>query len=419
MSKVLLPLSRIGIDPEDSVDLRLRKQLLVASVLGGLVPTCVWGVGYWALNEPVAALLLFIQWILSLTGLKLFARRRLTFDQYGRAACAIIFVMPFLICLLLGGLVNSSLLVAWAVLAPTGALVFAPPQEARRWLLAYASLVVLTILLQPYLRSSNNLPPWAATMFWILNILGPTIFFFLVLYYFVIQRDLAFQLLRGEQQKSESLLLNILPRDIAAILKDEPRTIADHFEGASILFADVVDFTPLSARMTPKELVELLNEVFSYFDAIVERYGLEKIKTIGDCYMVASGVPRPRVDHAQALVAMALEMRDSIACREFAGRRLAFRIGINSGPVVAGVIGRNKFTYDLWGDAVNTASRMESHGAGGVIQITEATYELINEAFVCEPQGVVQVKGKGPMSVWHVVGERERSVGVLAGARGV
>lgn len=407
-SKVLLPLSRIGIDPEDSANLRLQKQLLVASAVGGLVPTCVWGVGYWALNEPVAALLLFIQGLLSLTGLKLFAQRRLTFRQYALAACALIFVMPFLICVLLGGLVNSSLVVAWSVLAPTGALVFAPAQEARRWLLAYAGLVVLTILLQPHLRVSNNLPTWAATIFWILNMLGPTTFFFLVLYYFVVQRDLAFQLLRDEQQKSENLLLNLLPREIAAILKDEQRTIADHFEEASILFADVVNFTPLSVRMTPIELVELLNEVFSHFDAIVERYGLEKIKTIGDCYMVASGVPRPRLDHAQALVAMALEMRDSIASREFLGRRLAFRIGINSGPVVAGVIGRKKFIYDLWGDAVNTASRMESHGAGGVIQITEATYELVNAAFVCEPQGVVQVKGKGPMSVWHVVGERER-----------
>ncbi len=220
------------------------------------------------------------------------------------------------------------------------------------------------------------------------------------------QRDLAFRLLRGEQEKAENLLLNILPKDIATILKNENRVIADHFEGASILFADVVNFTPLSMTMTPVELVELLNEVFSHFDTLVEQYGLEKIKTIGDCYMVASGVPRPRADHAHAIVRMALAMRDYINQHEFRGRRLAFRMGINSGPVVAGVIGRKKFIYDLWGDAVNTASRMESHGAGGLIQVTRETYELIQDDFVCEPRGVVNVKGKGEMEVWQVIGRK-------------
>jgi adenylate cyclase len=149
--------------------------------------------------------------------------------------------------------------------------------------------------------------------------------------------------------------------------------------------------------------VGLLNEVFSYFDTLVEQHGLEKIKTIGDCYMVAAGVPRPRADHAQALAQLALDIRDYVSKREFRGQRLAFRIGLNSGPVVAGVIGRNKFIYDLWGDAVNTASRMESHGVGGVIQVAEATYELIKCDFVCEPHGVVNVKGKGEMNVWYVL----------------
>jgi guanylate cyclase len=204
--------------------------------------------------------------------------------------------------------------------------------------------------------------------------------------------------------------LNILPKEIVAILRNEPRTIADHFEGASILFADVVNFTPLSATMTPTELVELLNEVFSYFDLLIEKYGLEKIKTIGDCYMVASGVPRPRTDHAQVLTAMALEMRDYVSQHEFCGRKLTFRIGLNSGPVVAGVIGRKKYIYDLWGDAVNTASRMESHGQGGIIQITRATYELVKDEFMCEPRGTVNVKGKGEMEVWFVTGQRNNLI---------
>jgi guanylate cyclase len=153
--------------------------------------------------------------------------------------------------------------------------------------------------------------------------------------------------------------------------------------------------------------VELLNEIFTRFDALVEKYGLEKIKTVGDCYMVASGVPRPRPDHAQALARLALEMRDYLSRTTFpTNRPVNFRIGLNSGPVLAGVIGRKKFIYDLWGDAVNTASRMESHGAGGVVQITRATYELIKDEFVCEPRGTVNVKGKGEMEVWQVAGVR-------------
>jgi guanylate cyclase len=172
------------------------------------------------------------------------------------------------------------------------------------------------------------------------------------------------------------------------------------------MFVDMVNFTPMSAHMKPEELVGLLNEVFCYFDTLTEKYGLEKINTVGDCYMVAAGVPRPRSDHAHALAYMALEMRDYIRGAKFGGKQLTFRTGINSGPVVAGVIGRTKFAYDLWGDTVNTASRMESHGAGGVIQITERTFELIKDDFICEPHGLLNVKGKGDMNVWYVLGKK-------------
>jgi guanylate cyclase len=205
------------------------------------------------------------------------------------------------------------------------------------------------------------------------------------------------------QEKSETLLLNILPKEIAAILKNESRTIADHYEEASVLFADMVGFTPLSAQLPPVEMVELLNEVFSYFDSLVDKYNVEKIRTIGDSYMVAAGVPRGRPDHAQALIGMALEMRDYIATHTFChDQRVNFRIGINSGSMIAGVIGRRKFVYDVWGDAVNIASRMESHGLGGAVQITQATYELVKDEFICEPRGTVNVKGKGEMEVWLV-----------------
>ena len=240
-----------------------------------------------------------------------------------------------------------------------------------------------------------------------INIIGVSAFAFGILHNFVHQSDIVHGLQRSEREKYESLLLNNITNDIASKLKNESRTIADHFEGASILFADVVDFTPMSAKMSPTELVELLNEVFSYFDTLVEKYDVEKIKTIGDCYMVASGVPRPRSDHAQVLVRLALEMRAFVSQRTFGEHKVSLRIGINSGAVVAGVIGRKKFIYDLWGDAVNTASRMESHGSEGTIQITRATYELIKSDFVCESRGTVYVKGKGEMEAWQIQGDLE------------
>lgn len=212
-----------------------------------------------------------------------------------------------------------------------------------------------------------------------------------------------------ERQKADDLLLNILPREIAGRLKeDSSQLVADSFEQASILFADVVNFTQISAILSPEELVKLLNEIFSHFDELVQKHGLEKIKTIGDCYMAVSGVPRPASNHAHALTCLALEFQSYVKSREFNGRQIELRIGINSGAVVAGVIGSKKFAYDLWGDAVNVASRMEAHGAAGEIQITKATYDLIKNDFICQPQGIVNIKGKGDMNVWHVLSANKK-----------
>jgi len=173
----------------------------------------------------------------------------------------------------------------------------------------------------------------------------------------------------------------------------------------------VVDFTPWSERLPPAEVVAYLDHIFSHFDELAERYGLEKIKTIGDCYMVAAGVPTARPDHAHALALMALDMLEAMRSADDVrdlGHEL--RVGINSGPVVAGVIGRKRFLYDLWGDAVNTASRMESHGTPGRIQITRATYELLADEFECEPRGTIAVKGKGEVEAWYLVGpKRDRA----------
>ena len=260
------------------------------------------------------------------------------------------------------------------------------------------ALLLVTALLQPHL-TPTHLPDAFVTWFFVLNLGSVIAIVFGLLHYFVRRRDFF-------QASSEMLLLNILPKEISEALKTEPRAIAAHYDDASILFADIVGFTPMAATMLPLTLVDLLNDVFECFDDLVDKYELEKIKTIGDCYMVAAGVPRPRADHAAALVNFALDMQAQIATRTFGGRKLAFRIGINSGPEVAGVIGRRKFIYDLWGETVNMASRMESHGQSGAIQITRNTFDLVSTDFDCQASGAIEVKGAGRVETWHVTGRK-------------
>jgi len=211
------------------------------------------------------------------------------------------------------------------------------------------------------------------------------------------------QLIKTEQQRAEKLLLNILPATIANQLKYENKTIAASYDSVTVLFADIVNFTNLSANATPDKLVGLLNNIFSEFDRLVEKHGLEKIKTIGDAYMVAGGLPEPRPDHAQAIVELALDMREALphVCQD-SKQSIDMRIGINSGPVVAGVIGIKKFIYDLWGDTVNTASRIESQCLPGHIQVTAATYELLKDRYEFADCGEVNIKGKGNMRVYQI-----------------
>ena len=226
----------------------------------------------------------------------------------------------------------------------------------------------------------------------------------------ITQRKLAEEALRAEQEKSERLLLNILPKAIAERLKQDTSIIAENFDEATILFADIVGFTPLSARMHPIQLVNLLNEIFSTFDQLAQQHGLEKIKTIGDAYMVAGGLPLKRPDHSEAVAAMALDMQKAV--RRFQadkGESFQIRIGINTGPVVAGVIGINKFIYDLWGNTVNIASRMESHGFAGKIQVTDQTYECLKDKYLFEKRGAITVKGKGEMITYWLTGKKYES----------
>lgn len=218
--------------------------------------------------------------------------------------------------------------------------------------------------------------------------------------------------LAKEHARSESLLLNILPAPISARLKENGEAIADGFAEVTVLFADIVGFTELSQRLTPAELVEMLNRTFSAFDDLAEKHQIEKIKTIGDCYMVAAGLPERCEDHAERVAQMALGMREALErINREGGYSLRLRIGIHTGPVVAGVIGKRKFIYDLWGDTVNTASRMESSGSPGEIQVTRETYEKLKSAYSLEARGIIQVKGKGEMETFLLKGASSAAVG--------
>jgi guanylate cyclase len=411
MADVTTALGLIGADPEDDQELRQKKTLLVLLAVLIAPVSVIWGVLYLALGSWVGIAPL-VYCAISVASLVVFARTK-SFRFLLAVQLLDILVAPTAGGqMLVGGFLPSGAVGLWGILAPMGALVFLDVRQAVRWFVAFLLVFLLTGILGEVLFADADLPLWFTSTMLALNIVGAASIAFMLLATFAHQRNEALVAVRVEQEKSESLLVNVLPGSIAARLKATDRTIADHFDETSILFADVVDFTPLSQRLPPAEMVDILDRLFSHFDTLVERHGLEKIKTVGDCYMAAAGVPDPHEDHARRAALVALDMRDAVTTSSVAGREgLELRIGINSGPVVAGVIGRKRFIYDLWSDAVNTASRMESHGTPGEIQITRATYELLKDEFVCRPRGTIEVKGKGRMETWYLEGTRSGEAG--------
>jgi len=403
---VLARLAQIGADPHDDDDTRAGKALLVLISVLILPVALLWAALYLAFGSLVGWVPL-VYFAVLLAAIVVFSRTR-DFGQLLRVGQLAILLAPTLSMIPLGGFLDSAGVGLWGILAPLGALVFSDVRTAARWYVAYVVVFLGSGIAGELLGGvSPTVPEWFTSTMLALNVTVAGAIVFTLLALFAGQRRNALAALRVEQAKAESLLLNILPRSIADKLKAEPQTIADQFSSASILFADVVDFTPLSERLPPAEVVGMLDHLFSHFDVLAERHGLEKIKTIGDCYMVAAGVPTPRPDHARALALMALDMCAAMRSVDEVGHLgLELRVGINSGPVVAGVIGRKRFLYDLWGDAVNTASRMESHGTAGRIQVTRATKELLDKEFLCEPRGTILVKGKGEMEAWYLVGRR-------------
>lgn len=397
--------ARVGARPGDDDELRLRKALLVLVSVMILPVSIAWGSIYLAMGSAIGVVP-FIYFAVSVVAIGIFSRTGsvpflLTVELADVMLTTTLSQIP------LGGFLPSGAVGLWGILAPLGALVFSDVRSAIRWFVAYLAVFVGAGTIGQVFVAQAPLPPVFNSVMIGLNIAVGSVIVFTLVAVFASERTAALAALRVEQAKAENLLLNVLPRSIAERLKADVHTIADGYDAATILFADVADFTPLAQRLPAAEVVGILDDLFSRFDVLAERHGLEKIKTIGDCYMVAAGVPTARPDHAQAIARMALEMLEAMRTHDAVGQLgLELRVGINSGPVIAGVIGRKRFLYDLWGDAVNTASRMESHGAPGRIQITRATYELLDGAFVCERRGMVEVKGKGQMETWFLVGRR-------------
>lgn len=319
---------------------------------------------------------------------------------------AMLLVMPFFLQWTIGGYQAASGVAIWAILSPIGALMILGTRKSTPWFFLFVLLAAFSWKFN-HLFSSNTMPMPGEVkdIFFLMNIIGTACILYAAMRYFQSQKERTMQALSVEQARSEKLLLNVLPETIASRLKNNDGLIADSHPSVTILFADIVGFTELSNNMTPFELVNLLSGIFSVFDNLADGWKLEKIKTLGDGYMVVGGVPLDLENHAFAVVSFACEMRSALNLfNKKTGYDLHMRIGVSTGAVVAGVIGTSKFAYDIWGDTVNMASRMEQTGLVDEIQVSQSTYEILKDAYHFEARKDVQVKGKGIVDTYLVRG---------------
>lgn len=414
----LARLRSAGISPGDSEQLRLQKSLLFFAT--GLISlaSMVWLLLYWQLGPRFSSNLPFAVQLL-LVGNLLVYLKTLDFRVFRVVQLALFLFTPFVAQWSIGSFITASGISLWALLAPIGAILFIGPRESAAWFFAYVFLTVLSGGFDYYLADSlivpaNTVPLRTTAVFFALNFGGVSTIVYLLLRYSDSEKHQAqerlqeaHRLLQIEQERSERLLLNILPGAIAERLKNSTQPIADGFAEVSVMFADIVNFTRVAEGLTPQQVFAMLNKIFSSFDELAERYGLEKIKTIGDAYMVAGGLNDTRSDYSEALADMALDMcrllRHDFNINE---QHLEVRIGIGTGPVVAGVVGKKKFIYDLWGDTVNIASRVTTEGIPGMVQVDERTYARLRDRFAFHEPQTICLKGKGNMVVYRLIGRR-------------
>jgi guanylate cyclase len=379
--------------PGDSAEERMLKRLQVAMTTVSIPFVAVWGLGIMAVGRPDAGVQPFGYCLASVVLLAYLGLTR-RYDLFRWLHTLFVMLGPFALHLYLGGFAASGGAILWSLIAPVAAMMFVGRRQSLLWVACITAMLVAGAVRELVAPAANPLPPWAASVFFAFNTAGMLFFLYFSMSHFTGR-------IQAEQERADRLLLNILPKPIAEQLKRRPHVIAQRFESVTVVFGDLVGFTGLSQQMDAASLVKLLDAMFSRFDALADQFGLEKIKTIGDAYMVVAGVPEACSDHAARAARMALAMRSTMV--DFARERaidVKMRIGLHTGEVVAGVIGQRKFSYDLWGDTVNTASRMESHGEPGRIQLSAATRDALPQTFSCAPRGTVQVKGKGEMQTF-------------------
>lgn len=392
-----------GVAEDDHENVRLVKGMFTIVASATVLLSFVWVIVYFALGVPRSAAIPLAYQVLTVGSLAFVARTK-RFKWFHNTQMTMYLVFPFVLMWSLGGFANGSAVGVWAVSAP----LIAVGDRPWRWMGGFVGLAIASGLLDGTLaESAPDLASGATTVLFALNLTGAGFVVFLGLAYSIRERNAAraalavkHEELIAEQERSQSLLLNILPPPIARRMLAGEDLIADHVPAVTVLFADIVGFTSLSADMSPGQVVSFLNGVFGDLDDLADRLGLDKIKTLGDGYMAVGNATRPLPNHLDLVLDMALAMRDEIAGREFGQAALQFRIGIDAGVAVGAIIGKRRFTYDLWGNAVNAASRMESHGTPGEIQVTARVAGMAGDRYQFERRGEIDVKGIGMMETF-------------------
>ncbi len=403
------------LDPEilDTQEVKLRKSLLIFAAAFMTFAVMFWLAIYWMMGLNFSSNVPLIYQVISVGSLVYYMKTR-NFEVLRFVQLNLFLFAPFVMQWSIGSSITSSGVALWALLAPIGALVVSSWKESVPWFVAYMVLTAVSGFFDYYLGTgqTTGVPLNTIGFFFALNFAAMSAILYFLVRYFVIetekiklQLDEQHALLAEEQKKSERVLFNVLPSNIAERLKSNEGLIADGYADVTVMFADLVNFTQLTEQMSPEQMVGLLNTVFSGFDELSEKYGLEKIKTIGDAYMVVGGLTRERPDYAADVVNMGLDMIEFIKNHPLSAKRnLGVHIGIATGPVVAGVIGTKRFIYDLWGDTVNIASRLTDDAKQGDILTDRLTYNRLRHEYLFEPPNVLNVKGKGEMTSYRLVG---------------
>ncbi|TDI82300.1 MAG: adenylate/guanylate cyclase domain-containing protein [Betaproteobacteria bacterium] len=399
--------------PSDTKETKLKKDLLILTC--GLMNIGVvgWLGIYWSMGIQFSTTVPLGYQVISVTSLAIFLITR-NFNFFRIIQLSLFLFAPFIMQWSIGNYVTSSGVALWAFLSPLGAMFLYGYRESIPWFTAYIILNALSGFFDYYLMTGiqSGVPLKTIAVFFSLNFVVVSTIIFLLVRFFVQEQenikkhlDEEHSLLLLEQQKSERLLLNMLPVHITKRLKQNSATIADGHADITVAFADIINFTRLTEEMSPQQMVVLLNGVFSSFDSLVEKYDLEKIKTIGDAYMAAGGLVNVHSDYVSAMADMTLEMIELITVKpEFRKYNLGIHIGISTGPLVGGVIGTKRLVYDLWGDTVNVASRLSTYSVSGKIQVDTTTYNRLRNRYQFDGPHKITVKGKGELTMYWLEG---------------